>query len=190
MLKRIRLIIGLCFVLCVSKSYAALEIVITEGIDTARPIGIVPFKWNGSGVLPGRLEEVISADLRRSGKFKPVPVGSMPQYPANDSEVDYSAWAGAGVDVILVGSVQQHALNRYLISFELIDVVRGQITGGRSQILSNGRLVDSDDHIVEASQSIVDGDNFRQHAHRISDIVFEKLTGIKGAFLTRILSSH
>ncbi|MCY7295140.1 Tol-Pal system beta propeller repeat protein TolB [Alteromonas sp. a30] len=186
MLKKIYLVIGFFIAFSFGKSYAALEIVITEGIDTARPIGIVPFKWKGAGVLPGRLENVISADLRRSGKFKPVDVGTMPQYPASDSEVDYSAWAGAGVDVILVGSVQQHSLNRYLVTFELIDVVRGQITGGRSQILSNGRLVDSDDHVLETSQSIVDGDNFRQHAHRISDIVFEKLTGIKGAFLTRI----
>lgn len=186
MLKKIHLFVGLCLLLVMTKSHAALEIVITEGIDTARPIGIVPFKWSGSGPLPGRLEEVISADLRRSGKFKPVAVGSMPQYPASDSDVDYSAWAGAGVEIILVGSVQQHSLNRYLVSFELIDVIRGQITGGQSQILSNGRLVNSDDHILEASQSIVDGDNFRQHAHRISDIMFEKLTGIKGAFLTRI----
>lgn len=166
--------------------YAALEIVITEGVDAARPIAVVPFRWSGAGTLPGRLENVIAADLRRSGKFSPIATGEMPQYPGADDEVDYSAWAAKGVEVIVVGKVEQHSIDRYLVSFELIDVIRGQITGGSSQILSNGRLVDSNDHILESRQAIVDGDNFRQHAHRISDIIFEKLTGIKGAFLTRI----
>lgn len=186
MIKNMRLILLFCVALLSFRSHAALEIVITEGIDTARPIAVVPFRWNGAGTLPGRLANVISADLQRSGKFSPMVTGEMPQYPSSDSEIDYTAWAATGVEAVLVGSIEQHSLDKYLISFELIDVLRGQITGGSSRILNDGQLVDTNDHILESRQAIIDGDSFRQHAHRISDIVFERLTGTKGAFLTRI----
>ena len=72
------------FILSVSlHTFAALEIVITEGIDTSRPIGVVPFQWVGEGVMPERLTSVIAADLRRSGKFNPIDAINMPQHEAN-----------------------------------------------------------------------------------------------------------
>lgn len=165
---------------------AKLEIVITEGIDTARPIAVVPFRWKGTGALPGRLANVISADLRRSGKFNPIDASKMPQFPSQDNEVDYSAWASTGVEAVLVGTIEEYSIDRYLINYELIDVVRGQITGGNTQILSGGKLVTTKDHLLESSGHVVDGDQFRNHAHFISDHVFERLTGVKGAFRTRI----
>ncbi|BDX07303.1 protein TolB [Planctobacterium marinum] len=168
------------------KAYSALEIVITEGIDSARPVGIVPFKWKGDGVMPGTLADVISADLMRSGKFNPLSQAEMPQLPTSDGEVDYTAWASKGVEVILVGTVEPYSLDRYLVSFELIDVIRGQITGGNARVLSAGKLVDSRDHILDSRQIVVDGNKFRRHAHYISDVIYEELTGIKGAFRTRI----
>ena len=167
-------------------SFSALEIVITEGVDTSRPIGVVPFKWVGEGVMPERLTRVISADLRRSGKFNPIDASDMPQFPSTDNDVDYSAWAAKGVEAVLVGTVEASGIDRYSVSYELIDVLRGQITGGQSQMLSDGKLVASDDHVLENRQSILSGDEFRQYAHRISDVVYEKLTGERGAFLTRI----
>ena len=117
-----------------SKAFAALEIVITEGINTARPIGIVPFRWEGTGTLPGRLADIIGADLRRSGKFNPISAGDMPQFPGTDADVDYAAWAASGIEIIVVGKIEQHSSDRYLVTFELIDVIRGQITGGKSQV--------------------------------------------------------
>lgn len=182
--------LGFVFLLAVltisGKAYSALEIVITEGIDSARPVGIVPFKWKGDGMMPGTLADVISADLMRSGKFNPLSQAEMPQMPTSDSEVDYTAWASKGVEVILVGTVEPYSLDRYLVSFELIDVIRGQITGGNARVLSAGKLVDSRDHILDSRQIVVDGNKFRRHAHYISDVIYEELTGIKGAFRTRI----
>lgn len=175
------------FILSISiKSFAALEIVITEGVDTSRPIGVVPFKWIGEGVMPEKLTNVVAADLRRSGKFNPIDATDMPQYPSEDSEVDYSAWASKGVEAVLVGTVESSGIDRYSVTYELIDVLRGQITGGQSQVLSEGRLIASNDHVLESRKSTISGNEFRQYSHRISDVVYEKLTGEKGAFLTRI----
>ncbi|MDP5032707.1 Tol-Pal system beta propeller repeat protein TolB [Paraglaciecola sp.] len=168
------------------KSMAALEIVITEGIDTSRPIGIVPFSWVGEGAMPEKLTNTIAADLKRSGKFNPINVANMPQFPSSYRDVDYGAWVTAGVEAILVGKVELVGIDQYAVSFELIDVIRGQITGGQSQVLSNGKLIASNDQIMDARQATIGGKEFRQYAHRISDVVYEKLTGEKGAFLTRI----
>jgi TolB protein len=175
------------FILSVSlHTFAALEIVITEGIDTSRPIGVVPFQWVGEGVMPERLTSVIAADLRRSGKFNPIDAIDMPQYPYSDKDVDYSAWASKGIEAVLVGKVELSGIDRYTVSYELIDVLRGQITGGESQVLSGGKLIASNDHVLAVSKMTISGNDFRRHSHRISDVVYEKLTGERGAFLTRI----
>jgi TolB protein len=168
------------------KSMAALEIVITEGVDTSRPIGVVPFKWVGEGTMPEKLTNIIAADLRRSGKFNPLDAAKMPQFPSTFTEVDYGSWVAAGAEAILIGKVESSGIDQYTVSFELIDVVRGQITGGQAQILSNGKLIASNDQIMDARQATINGADFRQYAHRISDVVYERLTGEKGAFLTRI----
>ncbi|NVK25539.1 MAG: Tol-Pal system protein TolB [Gammaproteobacteria bacterium] len=165
---------------------AALEIVITEGVDTARPIAVVPFKYEGIAEFPVDISKIVAADLMRSGKFSPIDVGSMPQLPMTDSEVDYSSWTAAGVEAILVGSITDQALDRFVVSFELIDVLRGQITGGKVQVLKDGRLVETKDHIIDSRKVVIAPSQFRRYAHRISDIAYEKLTGERGAFLTKI----
>ena len=169
-----------------SVAHAALEIVITEGIDGARPIAIVPFKYQGIGPIPEQLSDVIAADLMRSGKFKPVSVSQMPQQPHKDADIDYSAWVNQGVEAVLVGEVEQQTNGRYLVRYELVDVIRGQITGGETQMMSSGKLIQSQDHILEARQSVISETGFRRYSHRISDVIYEKLTGEKGAFLTKI----
>ncbi len=165
---------------------AALEIVITEGVNSARPVAIVPFKWNGTGALPGELTDVINADLRRSGRFNPINAANMPQYPSTDSEVNYGAWASTGADTIVVGSISDTPSGQYEVKFEIIDVLRGQVTNGQSKSLQNGSLVLSADHIIDSRKAIINAQDFRQHGHRISDVIYEKLTGTRGAFLTRI----
>ncbi|MFC3034053.1 Tol-Pal system beta propeller repeat protein TolB [Pseudoalteromonas fenneropenaei] len=168
------------------QAQAALEIVITEGIDGARPIAIVPFKYEGVGTLPMQPSDIIAADLMRSGKFKPIAVADMPELPTSDENVNYNAWVNKGVEAIVVGTVTQQPAGRYLVKYELIDVIRGQITGGQTRMMSNGRLTKSQDHIQESRQSVVETSGFRRYAHKISDTVYEALTGERGAFLTKI----
>lgn len=187
-MKRLWLIVLFSSLLMASKaSFATLEIVITEGTDSARPIAVVPFKWLGEGEEPYNFTEVIGSDLIRSGQFSPVDISDLPSLPASDREIeDYSTWARLGVEGVLVGTVAEFAPGRYEVTYELIDPLRGQITGGMSDYFDDEGIAVEQDHVMEARTSVVLDTQFRQYAHRISDVVYESLTGERGAFLTRI----
>lgn len=183
-----RWMMGLCIAL-LSVSHivkAELELIITEGIDSARPIGVVPFQWEGEGKLPTDISSVIASDLRRSGKFSPVATSKMPQTPYSEEQVDYTAWTSLGVDALVTGKISLNAEGNYVIHYQLVDLVRGQLTRGDSRGLSNGELVLTKDHLLVNNRATVKKKRLRQYAHRISDLVYEKLTGDRGAFLTRI----
>ncbi|MFM2585562.1 Tol-Pal system beta propeller repeat protein TolB [Vibrio campbellii] len=184
-----RLLLGMFVLLgsLTSVAHAALELVITDGIDSARPIAVVPFKWEGSEPLPTDISAVIASDLQRSGKFSPVPTSKMPQTPFNESEVNFDAWTGLGVDALLTGSIKKNEQGNYVVNYQLVDVVRGQLTGGKSKTLGgDGELVLSKDHVLFNKVATVEGPRMREYAHRISDLVYEQLTGERGAFMTRI----
>lgn len=144
------------------------RIVIDQGVDSARPIAVVPFKSNGS--VPENIAEIVAADLRNSGKFNPIPVNRMPQQPGSASEVTPDAWASLGIDAVVVGQVTVIG-GDYNIAYQLVDTIGASGTPGA----------------VLAQNSItVSGKWLRYGAHTVSDEVFEKLTAIKGAFRTRI----
>jgi len=168
-----------------TQTRASLEIVITGGIDSGRPIAIVPFTFKGATLPQQRLDEIIAADLMRSGKFSPLANIKMPQRPQNAEQIDYAAWAREGVEAIVVGQITEVGIDRYTVNFELVDVLKGSNTANR-QALNAGRLTASMEHVLDSRETTINGSQFRQYAHRISDIVYEKLTGERGAFLTKI----
>ena len=147
------------------------RIVIDEAVDGAQPIAVVPFKWNGPGTAPADLAEIISSDLRNSGKFNPIPVSRMPQTPSSVAEVNPEAWAALGLTEIVVGQITPTG-SGYNIAYQLVDTIGGAGTAG-SVLLQN-------------SYNIPNNQQLRYGAHTVSDEVFEKLTTIRGAFRTRI----
>jgi TolB protein len=153
-------------VLLSSTAYADLVIEITEGIKR-RPIAVVPFGWEGqSPDVPLDIAQVISDDLNRSGRFAPLPIDDMLQKPTNGADVDFGDWSILGVEAVVVGSVKQTGDNAYDVQFQLFDI------HGRDQLVG---------YRMPASRGTM-----RRAAHRAADMIYEKLTGIKGVFDTKV----
>lgn len=129
---------------------------------TQLPIAVAPFR--GDDAAPQKIGAIVQADLERSGQFRQVAgvTGGLDE----TARPDVSLWRQRGADSLVVGSVSRLADGRFDVRFRLWDVVRGQDLGGQS-------------YAVVAA-------DLRLAAHRISDFVYEKLTGDKGVFSTRI----
>ncbi len=130
---------------------------------TQLPIALVPFR--GDAESPQKIAAIVQADLERSGQFRGVDPAGAPVLDET-SRPDVSPWRQRGADTLAVGSVTRLADGRYDVRYRLWDVVRGQDLGGQSFV------------VVAA--------DLRLAAHRIADQIYEKLTGDKGVFSTRI----
>ena len=157
------------FVLCLFAGGARGDITveITQGGVARTPVAIVPFGWTGqSADLPVDIAEVIAADLQRSGRFEPIPEENMLQKPTTGAEVDFDDWSFVKAEAVVVGRVVQTGDNAYEVSFQLFDVFR------REQLVG---------YRIPASRGTM-----RIVAHRAADMIYEKLTGIKGVFATKV----
>ena len=102
-----RLLILLLFFLSAFPVTAALTIEITEGVEGALPIAVVPFGWKGEPGQnsPLQLADVIAADLKRSGRFKPLAADNMLDKPDNGDDVDFRDWRVFRMENLVVGRV-------------------------------------------------------------------------------------
>ena len=129
---------------------------------TQLPIALAPFR--GEAQSPQKISNIVQADLERSGQFRAV--GAADATLDESSRPDVAQWKQKGADSLLTGSITRLADGRFDVRFRLWDVVRGEDFGGQSYIITQGDL--------------------RLVAHRIADYVYEKLTGERGVFSTRI----
>ena len=167
----IRIPVVFCFFLIISifsidRAQGQLTIEITQGRDDPTSIAIVPFDWRVGGVSAEDVGTIIEANLERTGQFSPVSRDDMLGSPHESSEVFYRDWRALKVDYLLVGKMLPTA-NGVVAEYELFDVYT-------QKMVVKGREVGTLDAL-------------RDIAHGVSDRVYEKLTGIRGAFSTRIL---
>ena len=161
LLRRILLISLVVFYAPTSRSELIIEI--TKGVETAIPVAVVPF--GGQARAPVKISSIVQADLKRSGFFKTLSERDMLTRPTDAAKVRFRNWQALGQEYLVIGQVNQDA-GRYNVQFQLFDIYKGeQILGYRLN--------------VSASE-------LRRTAHHISDLVYQKLTGKKGVFSTRI----
>ncbi len=169
------------FIIFTNMIHAEIEIVITDGMDNARPIAVLPFSWKGFDPKAGQdAAAVITADLRRSGRFNPTPRYQLLQNVDRYENVNVDLWKEKGIEAVVVGRITQIPDGRLKVAYELIDVFR------QTQEIRNGKLYKVNRNKLDSYSAFIDPKNLRFHAHRIADRVYEKLTGEKGAFATRI----
>ena len=146
---------------------AELTIRITQGVGKQTPVAIVPFGV-GSGLskISENITEIITNDLLRSGRFSVTPVENMLQQPSTGAEIDFDDWSILGVEAVVIGKITEGRNNSYNIQFQLFDIYK------REQIV--GYRMPANDKTL------------RRSAHRIADMVFEELTGIRGVFDTKV----
>ena len=151
---------------CQRVALADLTIEITEGVEGALPIAVVPFGWQGKVPPSEDVSAIVNADLHRSGRFKTLPQVDMLSKPTTGDEVEFRDWTALGVEHLVVGQVQPNGGKGYLVRFQLFDVYRGEQLTGFS---------------IPTTEP-----NLRSTAHRIADLIYAELMGVPGAFATRV----
>lgn len=166
-IKSLFLKVALLLVVLIEPVNAALNLEITGGLNAGRKIAIVPFI--GQEIMPSDITAIIKSDLANSGKFLPVVYNNVNVDP-NALEAINPAQFPADVEAVVVGRVTKAPTSKeqYNVRFLLIELSQGKARA------------------VSGLNSIVPKRLTRRYAHTVSDEVFEKMTGIKGAFNTRI----
>ena len=150
-------------------AHSALQIEITQGLESATPIAVARFAFSGAGTAPPEsLETIVGNNLARSGRF--APLDELPQHPVAKEDVRWSDWRRLRVGSLVIGSVSEvyrGGAREYEVAFRLFDTfTASQLAGQR--------------------YTGVRPDQLRWVAHQMSDDIYYALTGEQGAFATRI----
>ena len=140
---------------------AQLRIDVTGVGASQLPIAVPAFGTEGS--VPADVAAVVRADLTRSGMFRVVDTEGVLTETATP---DFAGLRARGADTVVGGSVTRLADGRFDVRFRLTDAVRQSALGGLSMAVTQPDL--------------------RLAGHRIADWIYEKLTGERGVFSTRI----
>jgi TolB protein len=146
-------------------AFAQLRLTITSGVTDPIPIAIVPFSSTAPADGGSDVASIIERDLQSSGRFKPMARADMITKPTSAGEViaDAASWKQMRNDYVVVGRVAVQSDGNIRIEAELVNVLTGQRVAGPN---ATGPL--------------------RMAAHRISDALYQQITGVRGAFSTRI----
>jgi TolB protein len=153
-----------CSLVACGAAQAQLRLDITQGVDDAVPVAVVPFT-SDAGSSTTDVAAIIAADLERSGRFAPLARTDLVEQPKPGDPIRYADWRLLKTDYVVVGRVVSQASGTG-VTFELHNAVTGQ------------KL------LAETVGGPANG--LRMTAHRAADRIYEKLTGVRGAFATRI----
>ena len=176
-LKKIALLItGFCII---STASAAVHLELTQGVNSALPIAIVPFT-NQINNVPGNttLSQVISSDLQNSGEFRVLTPNFLSQQPTQVSAIDTNFWRKQNVNDVVIGQVRPIGANKFEVSFQLVNVLTPSNTATANSAQNNAVLLNQ---TFTTNQP-----GLRALAHHISDLIYQKLTGVRGIFSTKI----
>ncbi|MHB8812076.1 MAG: Tol-Pal system beta propeller repeat protein TolB [Steroidobacteraceae bacterium] len=143
---------------------AQLQIQITSGVSNPVPIAIVPFAESPTDGTD--VSDVVQHDLVGSGRFTALARNKMPATPTTAADVKFADWKAAGSDYVVVGQVVPMPGGQLAVDFNLLNALTGQSIARQ--------------RFVGAASAL------RNAAHRVSDVVYQAITGIRGAFATRI----
>jgi TolB protein len=156
----------LCLAALPAAALAQLKIEITSGVTDPVPVAIVPFASTGGADNGVDVAQVIQNDLAGSGRFKTMARAAMTTTPSRAQDVQIATWKAAGNDYVVVGRVSALGAGQVAVDFELLNALTGQT-------LANPRFTGTPAAVRDA-------------AHRCSDVIYEKILGVRGAFATRI----
>jgi TolB protein len=144
----------------------SLNIDIVGGVKTATPIVVVPFAQQGGAPLTTDIADVMRNDFNRSGKFRSLAKSDIVEFPSQGADIKFATWRLLKQDYITVGRVSDAGGGMLKVEYELWDVNKQQ------SLLAQAFTVPAGD--------------LRGVAHQIADQIYEKITGVRGAFWTRI----
>lgn len=154
--------------LAASPAFAQLQIEIISGNPSALPIAIVPFKWEEARPEPAEsVATIVTRDLYRSGMFDPLEEQDIVERPSDEEAIRFGTWRLLKVDYIVIGKVRTAPDGRgHELIYQLFDV-------------------HTQERLLSQVTTVGEGD-LRFGAHRVADAIYQALTGIPGAFATRI----
>lgn len=162
------LLLVLALVFSASVPAAELNIEITRGVDNPIPVAIVPFAWEGEGILDEDVAQIIANNLEQVGEFRALSRANMLSMPSEEREVHYRDWRILAQQYLVVGKISRVPGGQMVqVQWEFFDINRERkvlgevLTGSVSQL--------------------------RDIAHEISDVVYQEITGRRGAFATKIM---
>jgi TolB protein len=155
-----------CFMSAVPTARAELQIEVTSGVRDPVPIAIVPFGHTAAPTTDIDAADIVQHDLEGSGRFRALPRERMPATPSRADEVASPSWRAVGSDYVVVGRTTALDNGSLAVDYELVNTLTGARLAAQRFIGAPGAM--------------------RNAAHRVSDAIYQKIIGVRGAFATRI----
>ena len=147
-----------------SSAHAQLNIDVVGGAEKQDPIAITNFP--GEGALPANITQIVRSNLARTGEFKVLDVSNVSPVPTESNQVNFGEWNQRGAKYMAIGLVAPNASGALEVRVRVLDVAKMQVLGAVAYTMTPNQA--------------------RLTAHRVADFIYEKITGVRGAFSSRI----